>query len=79
MKTAAVAARSPGGATSDLAKALAEAHANKRAQRCFHAKAAAARKITVTNTPSVFTEDTADLAMALIIGVPRRIREADCI
>ena len=38
-------------------------------------KAAAARKITVTNTPSVFTEDTADLAMALIIGVPRRIRE----
>ncbi len=37
--------------------------------------AAAARKITVTNTPSVFTEDTADLAMALIIGVPRRIRE----
>tara|TARA_B100001179_G_scaffold204647_1_gene167507 strand:- start:1504 stop:2520 length:1017 start_codon:yes stop_codon:yes gene_type:complete len=37
--------------------------------------AAAARRITVTNTPSVFTEDTADLAMALIIGVPRRIRE----
>ncbi|HCM51098.1 MAG: D-glycerate dehydrogenase [Citromicrobium sp.] len=37
--------------------------------------AAAARKITVTNTPSVFTEDTADLAMALIIGVPRRMRE----
>ncbi|MBH1944125.1 D-glycerate dehydrogenase [Erythrobacter sp. YJ-T3-07] len=37
--------------------------------------AAAKRKITVTNTPSVFTEDTADLAMALIIGVPRRMRE----
>jgi len=37
--------------------------------------AAAKRKITVTNTPSVFTEDTADLAMALIIGVPRRVRE----
>ena len=37
--------------------------------------AAAARKIKVTNTPSVFTDDTADLAMALIIGVPRRIRE----
>ena len=37
--------------------------------------AAARRKITVTNTPSVFTEDTADLAMALIIGVPRRMRE----
>ncbi|GMN01363.1 2-hydroxyacid dehydrogenase [Erythrobacter sp. MTPC3] len=37
--------------------------------------AAAARKIMVTNTPGVFTEDTADLAMAGIIGVPRRIRE----
>jgi glyoxylate reductase len=38
-------------------------------------KAAAAKKIIVTNTPGVFTDDTADLAMALIIGVPRRIRE----
>ncbi|MEO1105130.1 MAG: D-glycerate dehydrogenase, partial [Pseudomonadota bacterium] len=38
-------------------------------------KAAAARKIIVTNTPGVFTDDTADLAMAGIIGVPRRIRE----
>jgi glyoxylate reductase len=37
--------------------------------------AAAARKIIVTNTPSVFTDDTADLTMAGIIGVPRRIRE----
>lgn len=37
--------------------------------------AAAARKIIVTNTPGVFTDDTADLAMAGIIGVPRRIRE----
>jgi len=37
--------------------------------------AAAARKIIVTNTPGVFTDDTADLAMAAIIGVPRRIRE----
>ena len=37
--------------------------------------AAAARKILVTNTPGVFTDDTADLAMAAIIGVPRRIRE----
>ncbi|WP_296716386.1 D-glycerate dehydrogenase [Erythrobacter sp.] len=37
--------------------------------------AAAARKILVTNTPGVFTDDTADLAMAMIIGVPRRIRE----
>ena len=38
-------------------------------------KAAAARKIIVTNTPGVFTDDTADLAMAMIIGVPRRIRD----
>lgn len=37
--------------------------------------AAAARQILVTNTPGVFTDDTADLAMAGIIGVPRRIRE----
>jgi len=37
--------------------------------------AAASRKIIVTNTPGVFTDDTADLAMAGIIGVPRRIRE----
>jgi glyoxylate reductase len=37
--------------------------------------AAAERKIIVTNTPGVFTDDTADLAMAGIIGVPRRIRE----
>ncbi len=37
--------------------------------------AAAARKIFVTNTPGVFTDDTADIAMAGIIGVPRRIRE----
>ena len=38
-------------------------------------EAAAQRKIIVTNTPGVFTDDTADLAMAGIIGVPRRIRE----
>lgn len=37
--------------------------------------AAAARKIIVTNTPGVFTDDTADIAMCGIIGVPRRIRE----
>ncbi len=37
--------------------------------------AAAKRKIKVTNTPGVFTDDTADIAMAGIIGVPRRIRE----
>ena len=37
--------------------------------------AARARKIIVTNTPGVFTDDTADLAMALIIAVPRRLAE----
>lgn len=37
--------------------------------------AAARAKIIVTNTPGVFTDDTADLTMAGIIGVPRRIRE----
>ncbi|MGB3710405.1 MAG: D-glycerate dehydrogenase [Erythrobacter sp.] len=37
--------------------------------------AAARRRIIVTNTPGVFTDDTADLTMAAIIGVPRRIRE----
>ena len=38
-------------------------------------KAAAAHKIVVTNTPGVFTDDTADIAMEMIIGVPRRVRE----
>ncbi|WP_186387755.1 MULTISPECIES: D-glycerate dehydrogenase [unclassified Stappia] len=33
------------------------------------------RGITVTNTPGVLTEDTADMTMALILGVPRRIAE----
>ena len=38
-------------------------------------QAARGRKIIVTNTPGVFTDDTADLTLALIIGVPRRLRE----
>jgi glyoxylate reductase len=38
-------------------------------------KAAAAHRIMVTNTPGVFTDDTADIAMEMIIGVPRRVRE----
>ncbi|GAK43831.1 glyoxylate reductase [Tepidicaulis marinus] len=37
--------------------------------------AAVKRKITVTNTPSVLTEDTADMTMALILAVPRRLNE----
>ena len=35
--------------------------------------AAHARRIIVTNTPGVFTEDTADMTMALILVAPRRI------
>src|SRR6476659_5098785 len=37
--------------------------------------AAHARGITVTNTPKVLTEDTADMTMALILAVPRRLVE----
>lgn len=37
--------------------------------------AARLRKIMVTNTPGVFTDDTADLAMMLILSVPRRLGE----
>lgn len=38
--------------------------------------AAAAKKgITVTNTPNVLTEDTADMTMALLLTVPRRLTE----
>jgi len=37
---------------------------------------AAARKgITVTNTPNVLTEDSADMTMALVLAVPRRLVE----
>ena len=39
--------------------------------------AAKSRGITVTNTPGVLTEDTADMAMALMLAVPRRIAEGD--
>ena len=37
--------------------------------------AAIARGITVTNTPKVLTEDTADMTMALLLAVPRRLIE----
>ena len=33
------------------------------------------RGITVTNTPGVLTDDTADVTMALILAVPRRLHE----
>jgi glyoxylate reductase len=37
--------------------------------------AAAERGLVVTNTPGVLTEDTADMTMALILAVPRRLAE----
>src|SRR5262249_4248919 len=40
---------------------------------------ALARGITVTNTPGVLTEDTADMTMALILAVPRRLAEGSTI
>ena len=38
-------------------------------------EAAHAKGLTVTNTPNVLTEDTADMGMALILAVIRRIGE----
>ena len=44
-----------------------------------HVDLAAAREhdILVTNTPGVLTEDTADMAMALLLAAPRRLTEGD--
>ena len=39
--------------------------------------AARAKDIMVSNTPGVFTEDTADMTMALILSVPRRLAEGE--
>lgn len=39
--------------------------------------AAKERGIVISNTPDILTEDTADIAMALILAVSRRIVEAD--
>jgi glyoxylate reductase len=38
-------------------------------------EAAARRGIVVTNTPGVLTEDTADMTMAMILALPRRLAE----
>ncbi len=38
-------------------------------------QAANERGVTVTNTPGVLTDDTADVTMALILAVPRRLHE----
>ncbi len=40
-------------------------------------RAAHARGIAVTNTPGVLTEDTADMTMALILSVARRLAEGE--
>ncbi len=40
-------------------------------------RAARARGITVTNTPGVLTEDTADMTMALILATARRLSEGE--
>lgn len=40
-------------------------------------RAARSRGIVVTNTPGVLTEDTADMAMALILALPRRLAEGE--
>lgn len=40
-------------------------------------KAARERGISVTNTPGVLTEDTADMTMALILAVARRLTEGE--
>jgi glyoxylate reductase len=37
------------------------------------------RGITVTNTPGVLTEDTADMTMALVLAVPRRLAEGSTV
>ncbi len=40
-------------------------------------KTARQRGITVTNTPGVLTEDTADMTMAMILALPRRLSEGE--
>ncbi len=39
--------------------------------------AASERRIVVTNTPGVLTDDTADMTVALLLAVPRRLVEGD--
>ncbi|MDA5194627.1 2-hydroxyacid dehydrogenase [Govanella unica] len=63
---------------------LAQANPNLRLIANFgtgvdHIDLATARQrgITVTNTPGVLTEDTADMTMALLLAVPRRLSEGE--
>ena len=66
------------------AKLLAQAGENLRLIANYgagvdHIDLASARQrgITVTNTPDVLTEDTADMTMALLLAVPRRLAEGE--
>jgi glyoxylate reductase len=66
------------------ASILAQAGPNLRLVASFgtgvdHIDVATARQrgITVTNTPGVLTEDTADMTMALILAVSRRLAEGE--
>lgn len=66
------------------ARILAQANPNLRLIANFgtgvdHIDLASARQrgITVTNTPGVLTEDTADMTMALMLAVPRRLTEGE--
>jgi len=40
-------------------------------------KSARQRGVTVTNTPGVLTEDTADMTMAMMLALPRRLSEGE--
>lgn len=40
-------------------------------------RAAHGRGITITNTPDVLTEDTADMTMAMLLSAPRRLTEGE--
>lgn len=43
----------------------------------FDLHAAHGAKVLITNTPGVLTDDTADMVMALILSVPRRLGEGE--
>lgn len=65
-------------------RVLAQANPNLRLIANFgtgvdHIDLATARQrgITITNTPGVLTEDTADMTMALLLAVPRRLTEGE--
>lgn len=66
------------------ARVLSQANPNLRLIANFgtgvdHIDLASARErgISITNTPGVLTEDTADMTLALILAVPRRLTEGE--